>query len=40
MALPTPAPLGTRMRRTPSFSATRQAWTGPPPPKAISARPS
>ena len=40
MALPTPAPDGTSTRLMPIFSATRQACTGPPPPKAISVRPS
>ena len=40
MALPTPAPDGTSTRLMPTFSATRQACTGPPPPKAIRVRPS
>ena len=40
MALPTPAPDGTSTREMPIFSATRQACTGPPPPNAISVRPS
>ena len=35
MAEPTPAPVGTMMVRTPSFSARRQACSGAPPPKAI-----
>src|ERR1700737_2451248 len=40
MALPTPAPDGTITRSIPIFSASRVACTGPPPPKAMSVRPS